>query len=103
MQAKRSLLCTYLRTNAMSEQNPTWSLIGDGFSENSISYEPDSEDIQYVNQDSATTILKRYKPTMSLNGVIEMDETVTGSSKSYTVNPVFEYVNNLRRTREISH
>lgn len=103
MQAKRSLLCTYLRTNPMSEQNPTWSLIGDGFSTNSISYEPDPEDTQYINQDSATTILKRYKPTMSLDGVIEMSETVSGSSKSYTLNPVFEYVNNLRRSREVSN
>lgn len=111
MQAKRSLLCTYLRTNAMSEQNPTWSLIGNGFSTNSISYEPDSEDNQYINQDSATTILKRYKPTMSLEGVIEMtkkdikssNESIEINGESYEMDPVFAYVNNLRRTREISN
>jgi hypothetical protein len=102
MQAKRSLLCTYLKTGGTAE-SPTWSLIGDGFTTNKISYEPDPEDTQYINQDSATTTLKRYKPTMSLEGVIEMTEVPGTGTTSYTLNPVFEYVNNLRRSRNISN
>lgn len=102
MQAKRSLLCTYLRT-AGDESTPTWSLIGEGFTTNSISYEPDSEDNQYINMDSATTTLKRYKPTMSLEGVIEMTENKSGNEKTYTLDPVFDYVNQLRRSREVTN
>lgn len=102
MQAKRSLLVTYLRTNAMSESTPTWSLIGDGFTTFSISYEPDSEDLQYINEDTARTTLKRYKPTISLEGVIEMSEVGT-TSKTYTLDPVFNYINELRRSRSISN
>lgn len=102
MQAKRSLLCTYLRTNDMDQTTPTWSLIGDGFTSNSISYEPDSDDLQYINEDSSRTVLKRYKPTMNLEGVIEMDKAASAASTSYTLNPVFEYINNLRRKREVT-
>lgn len=107
MQAKRSLLCTYLRT-AGDETNPTWSLIGDGFTTNSISYNPDSEDKQYINMDSATTILKKYKPTMKLEGVIEMDEVEDETdgevnSKHYNLNAVYNYINNLRRSRNVSN
>lgn len=100
MQAKRSLLCTYLKTGSTGTISD-WSLIGDGFTTNTISYEPDSDDLQYINQDTATTSLKRYKPTMSLEGVIEMDESGT-TSKTYTLNKVFEYINNLRRKREVT-
>lgn len=101
MQAQRSLLVTYLRTSGTYE-NPTWSLIGDGVTTLSISYEPESEDLQYINQDTATTALKRYKPTMSLDGVLEMKETGE-AVKSYELNPVFSYINSLRRTRSISN
>lgn len=103
MQAKRSLLCTYLRTNAMDQTTPQWSLIGDGFTTNSISYEPDSDDLQYINQDTATTTLKRYKPTMNLEGVIEMDKAAAADPTSYTLNSVFSYINDLRRKREVTN
>lgn len=101
MQAKRSLLCTYLKTGN-SGTISDWSLIGDGFTTNSISYGPESEDLQYINQDTASTALKNYKPTMSLEGVIEMTESGT-TSKTYTLDPVFNYVNELRRSRNISN
>lgn len=101
MQAKRSLLVTYLRTSGTPE-NPTWSLIGDGVTTLSISYEPESEDLQYINHDTATTALKRYKPTMSLDGVLEITETGE-AVKSYELNPVFSYINDLRRTRSITN
>lgn len=107
MQAKRSLLCTYLRT-AGTDQSPTWSLIGDGFTSNSISYNPESEDKQYINMDSATTTLKKYKPTMKLDGVVEMSEVEDGddeeiNSKHYNLNAVYKYLNDLRRSRNVSN
>lgn len=101
MQAKRSLLRTYLKTGNTGTLDD-WSLIGDGFTTNTISYEPDSDDLQYINQDTATTALKRYKPTMSLEGVIEMTESGSGI-KNYELNKVFNYINELRRSRSISN
>jgi hypothetical protein len=101
MQAKRSLLRIYLKTGSTGTIED-WSLIGDGFTTNTISYEPESDDLQYINQDTASTALKRYKPTMNLEGVIEMTESGT-TSKTYTLNPVFAYINELRRSRSISN
>lgn len=101
MQAKRSLLVTYLKTGSTGTI-ADWSLIGPGFTTNTTSYGPDSDDLQYINEDTATTTLKRYKPTMSLEGVIEMTESGT-TSKTYTLDPVFAYINDLRRSRSISN
>ena len=93
MQAKRSLLCRYLKIDG------SWVLIGSGFTENTTSYNPDSEDTQYINEDSKRTELKSYAPTMSLSGVIEM----TGSDYPYTLNPIFAYLNEMRRTRKVGN
>lgn len=91
MQAKRSLLCRYLKIN------DEWVLIGKGFTENTTNYNPDSDDIQYINEDTKRTELKSYAPTMSLTGVIEMD----GTSYPSTMNKIFEYLNDMRRKRTI--
>lgn len=91
MQAKRSLLCRYLKIDN------EWVLIGKGFTENTTAYNPDSDDIQYINEDTKRTELKSYAPTMSLSGVIEMD----GTSYPSTMNKIFEYMDNIRRNRTI--
>lgn len=91
MQAKRSLLCRYLKIN------DEWVLLGKGFTENTTSYNPDSDDIQYINEDTKRTELKSYAPTMNLTGVIEMD----GTSYPSTMNKIFEYLNDMRRKRTI--
>lgn len=91
MQAKRSLLCRYLKIN------DEWVLIGKGFTENTTNYNPDSDDIQYINEDTKRTELKSYAPTMSLTGVIEMD----GTSYPSSMNKIFEYLNDMRRKRTI--
>lgn len=94
MQAKRSLLCRYLKING------NWELIGYGFTENSTTYNPNSDNNQYINEDTERTELKSYAPTSSLSGVIEMTGPKTGP---YTLNPVFEYLNEMRRTRSIGN
>lgn len=91
MQAKRSLLCRYLKIDN------EWVLIGKGFTENTTSYNPDSDDIQYINEDTKRTELKSYAPTMNLTGVIEMD----GTSYPSTMNKIFKYLNDMRRKRTI--
>lgn len=91
MQAKRSLLCRYLDISG------DLVLIGQGFTENTTEYNPDSDDIQYINEDTKRTELKTYAPTTSLEGVVEM----TGSGYPKTLDPIFAYLNDLRRNRTI--
>lgn len=84
---KRSLLATFLNTGTADE--PVWSLIGDGVTEQTISYNPQTNDETYINQDSGTTDVESYKPTIN-NPMTAMkgDE-------------VFEYVDDLRIKRAV--
>lgn len=84
---KRSLLATFLNTGTSEE--PVWSLIGDGVTEQTISYNPQTNDETYINQNSGVTDVESYKPTIS-NPMTAMkgDE-------------VFEYVDNLRIKRAV--
>lgn len=84
---RRSLLATFLNTGTSDE--PVWSLIGDGVTEQTISYNPQTNDETYINQDSGTTDVESYKPTIS-NPMTAMkgDE-------------VFEYVDALRIKRAV--
>ena len=50
---KRSLLATFLNTG--TSESPTWSLIGDGVTEQTINYNPQTTDETYINQDSGDT------------------------------------------------
>lgn len=84
---KRSLLATFLNTGTSEE--PVWSLIGDGVTEQTISYNPQKNDETYINQNSGVTDVESYKPTIS-NPMTAMkgDE-------------VFEYVDALRIKRAV--
>lgn len=84
---KRSLLATFLNTGTSEE--PVWSLIGDGVTEQTISYNPQTNDETYINQNSGVTDVESYKPTIS-NPMTAMkgDE-------------VFEYVDALRIKRAV--
>lgn len=84
---KRSLLATFLNTG-MAE-SPTWSLIGDGVTEQTINYNPQTTDETYINQDSGDTDVESYKPTIPNNmTAIKGDE-------------VFEYIDDIRINRKV--
>lgn len=84
---KRSLLATFLNTGTTEE--PTWSLIGDGVTEQTISYNPQTTDETYINQDSGETDVESYKPTISNNmTAIKGDD-------------VFEFIDEMRIARKV--
>lgn len=88
-EVKRSLMHVYLNTGTTS--SPTWSLVGDGVTDLSIDYNPQTKTEQYINQDSATTILTGYQPTATLSTyAYNKDE-----------NSVYDFLNSKRTNRSI--
>lgn len=84
---KRSRLCVFLNTTP--ESQPTWSLVGDGVTEMSIAYNPQTSEVTYINQDSGTTDVESYKPS------IETPMTALSGD------PVFEFVDKIRVNRKV--
>jgi hypothetical protein len=84
---KRKLVALYLNTGTI--ETPTWSLVGNGVTALTINYNPQTSDETYIHQDTGTTDVESYKPT------IPAPMTAIGGD------PVFEFVDNLRRTRAV--
>lgn len=85
---KRSKLAIFLDTSASAE-TPVWSLIGNGVTEQTIAYNPQTSDEIYVHQDTGTTDVESYKPNIP---------TPMTAIKG---DPVFDFVDGLRKTRAI--
>lgn len=84
----RSKLAIFLDTSANAE-TPVWSLIGDGVTEQTIAYNPQTSEEIYVHQDTGTTDVESYKPNIP---------TPMTAIKG---DPVFDYVDGLRKSRAI--
>lgn len=84
---KRSQFKTFLNTTPLAAA--TYKLIGDGVSTGTINYNPETSTETYIHEDSATTNLEKYAPNMP----VEMT-AVNGDD-------VFEFVDNLRKTRAV--
>lgn len=84
---KRSLFMVFLDTTP--GVTPTYDLIGNGATELSIAYNPQTTTQQFINQDSADTQLTGYQP----NAPVTLQATKG--------EPIFEYVNKLRKKRAI--
>lgn len=84
---KRSLLATFLNTG--TAETPVWSLIGDGVTEQTISYNPQTSDETYINQDSGETDVESYKPTIS------------NPMTAIKGDDVFEFVDEIRINRKV--
>ena len=61
---RRSKFAVFLNT-APAAESSTWALIGDGVSEMSITYNPQTSEEVYINQNSGTTDVESYKPTIA--------------------------------------
>jgi hypothetical protein len=85
--AKRSLFMTFLNTAPSS--TASYALIGQGVTELSISYNPQTKTEQFINQDSADTSITGYQPNAPVTMQVKKGD------------PVFEFVNNIRKTRAI--
>lgn len=85
---KRSKLAIFLDTSG-GEETAEWALIGDGVTEQTIAYNPTTSDEVYIHQDSGTVDVESYKPNIP---------TPMTAIKG---DPVFDYVDGLRKTRAI--
>ncbi len=84
---KRSQIAMFLNTG--SSLTPTWSLIGEGVTEQTIAYNPQTSDETYIHQDSGTTDVESYKPNIPTPmTAIKGDE-------------VFDFVDGIRKGRKV--
>ena len=85
--SKRSEFATFI--NAGTLVLPDYVLLGEGITSAAINYNAQTTDETYINQDSGTTEIDSYRPTMPIDAKhIETDEAL-------------DYLDGLRRTRPV--
>lgn len=84
---KRSQFKTFLNTTPAS--TATYSLIGDGVTTGEIAYNPKTTEEMYIHEDTGTTVIEGYAPTMPIEAVAKNGDAV------------FEYIDGLRKSRAI--
>lgn len=85
---KRSKIALFLNT-ASAPSTPEWSLVGDGVTEQTIAYNPQTSDETYIHQDSGTTDVESYKPN------------IPTPMTAIQGDPVFTFVDGIRRGRKV--
>lgn len=86
---KRSKLAMFLNTAGAEAEAPVYSLIGEGVTEQTIGYNPQTSDETYIHQDSGTVDVESYKvniptPMTAIKG-----------------DPVFDFVDDIRIKRKV--
>lgn len=84
MAEKRSAFLLFINTNP-KETTADYALVGEGVTELTVSYNPQTNTEQYIHQDTANTELTGYQPNAPVTA-----QVVKGD-------PAFEFVNALRR------
>ena len=84
---KRSDFATFLDTSGSS--TPTWSRMGKGITSQKISYNAATSSETYIDEDTATTTIESYAPTLD------------APQTAYAGDAVFDYVDGLRQARAI--
>ncbi|ADY54712.1 hypothetical protein Sgly_0346 [Syntrophobotulus glycolicus DSM 8271] len=84
---KRSQIAAFLNTGTSA--SPTWSLIGDGVTEQTIAYNPQTSEEIYINQDSGNTNIESYRPTIPTPMT-----AIKGDA-------VFDFVDEIRKSRKV--
>ncbi|MBS1474009.1 MAG: hypothetical protein HP058_03715 [Massilimaliae sp.] len=67
------------------KDSATYALVGDGVTELTISYNPQTTTEQYIHQDAATTDITGYQPNAPVTA-----QVIKGD-------PAFEYINDMRK------
>lgn len=83
MAEKRSAFLLFINTKP--KETADYALVGDGVTELSISYNPQTNTEQYIHQDTANTELTGYQPNAPVTSQVVKGDTA------------FEYINGLRR------
>lgn len=84
---QRSKIAMFLNTGTSA--SPTWSLIGEGVTEQTINYNPQTSEEVYIHQNSGTTDVESYKVTIPTPMT-----AVQGDA-------VFEFVDGIRKARKV--
>lgn len=82
---KRHMLAHFLNTGTVSE--PVWSRINKGVTELTTSYNPEVTTEKYIGDENASNSIDSYAPNTPVSMTAFKDE------------PVFEFVDNIRKTR----
>ncbi len=82
---KRSLFRTFINTG--TDLAPDYALLGEGVTTGEISYNPQTTEETYIHEDSGTTEVESYRPSMAIEA-----SCVAGDD-------VFEYIDTLRKAR----
>lgn len=83
--AKRSKLMVFLNTAPKS--TAVYHLMGKGITSQTVGYNPQTSDETYINEDSGTTDVESYKPT------------IPTPQTAHPGDPVFDFVDGLRQNR----
>lgn len=62
--------------NTSSTEPAIWSLVNEGVTELTESFNPDTEDLQYIDEEQKTTTVKSYAPSLSLSCVMVSGDPV---------------------------
>lgn len=74
---KRNTIKHLINTSSpFSEGNPIWSLVNEGVTELTESFNPDTDDLQYIDEEQKTTTVKSYAPSLSLSAVMVSGDPV---------------------------
>lgn len=84
---KRSLFKTFVNTTPLT--TATYKLMGDGVTEAAIDYNPSLTTEQYITEDSGTTSLDAYAPSMAIDSTAKLGDEV------------FAFIDQLRKDRAI--
>ncbi|MDU7339021.1 MAG: hypothetical protein E7L17_13010 [Clostridium sp.] len=84
---KRSLLAMFLNTSP--KETATYALMGEGITSLKVGYNPETSDETYVSQNSGTTDVESYKPTIPTQ-----QTAIKGDG-------VFDFVDGLRKNRSV--
>lgn len=84
---KRSLFATFINTTPGAEA--TWVRMGKGITSQMLSYNPNVTTEQYIDEDNAYSSVDGYAPSLD------------GQQTCYKGEPVFEYIDNLRKNRAV--
>ncbi len=85
MAEKRSAFLLFINTTP-SETAASYALVGEGVTELSVSYNPQTSTEQYIHQDTATTEITGYQPNAPV------------TSQAVKGDPAFAYINEMRKT-----
>src|SRR5690606_31306421 len=71
---KRSQFRTFM--DVSSDDTPVYELMGDGITTGTINYNPEVETVTYIHEDSATSSVDRYAPTMPIEAQYKKGDAV---------------------------